>query len=86
MFEAEQFRTSTLLTHVHGKAVMRVLASAFNAVEPGAAVKKYLSENPLPDAQRIFAFGLGKAAYAMTSALADETNLTNNLIITKHAS
>ena len=86
MFEAEQFRTSTLLTHVHGKAVMRVLASAFNAVEPGAAVKKYLSENPLPNAQRIFAFGLGKAAYAMTSALADETNLTNSLIITKHAS
>ena len=70
----------------HGDAVMRVLASAFNSVEPGAAVKKYLRENPLPAAKRVFAFGLGKAACAMTSALADETNLTDSLIITKHAS
>jgi hydroxypyruvate reductase len=86
MFEAEQFHTSTLLTHAQGDVVMRVLASAFNSVAPGAAVKKYLRENPLPDAQRIFAFGLGKAACAMTSALADETSLTDSLIITKHAS
>ena len=86
MFDPDRFRTSTLQTHEHGDAVMRVLASAFNAVEPGAAVKKYLRENPLPVAQRVFAFGLGKAACAMTSALADETSLTDSLIITKHAS
>ena len=65
---------------------MRVLAAAFNAVEAGAAVKKYLHENPLPVARRVFAFGLGKAACAMTLALADETDLTGSLIITKHAS
>jgi glycerate 2-kinase len=65
---------------------MRVLSSALNAVEPGEALKKYIHENPLPSAQRIFAFGLGKAACAMTSALASETSLAGSLIITKHAS
>ena len=86
MFEPDRFRTSNLQAHAHGDAVMRVLASAINSVEPGAAVKKYLLENPLPAAKRVFAFGLGKAACAMTSALADEINLTDSLIITKHAS
>jgi len=86
MFDPDRFRTSTLQTHAHGDAVMRVLASAFNAVEPGVAVKSYLRENPLLVAQRVIAFGLGKAACAMTSALADETSLTDSLIITKHAS
>ncbi len=86
MFDPERFITSTLRTHEHGGSVMRVLASAFNAVEPGAAVKKYLRENPLPITKRIFAFGLGKGAFAMTAALADETNLTDTLVITKHAS
>jgi hydroxypyruvate reductase len=65
---------------------MRVLVSAFNAIEPGAAVKKYLHENPLPASGRILSFGLGKAACAMISALADETSLTDSLIITKHVS
>ncbi len=77
MFEPSRFRTSTLQTHKHGDAVMRVLASAINSVEPGAAVKKYLRENPLPAAKSIFAFGLGKAACAMTLALAEETSLTD---------
>ncbi len=86
MFDPERFITATLQEHEHGGSVMRVLASAFNAVEPGAAVKKYLRENPLPVAKRIFAFGLGKAACAMTAALADETSLTDTLVITKHAS
>ena len=86
MFDPNRFRTATLQTHEHGDAVMRVLASAINSVEPGAAVKKYLGKNPLPAAKRVFAFGLGKAACAMTSALADEISLTDSLIITKHAS
>ena len=86
MFTPEQFQTTALSSHKHGESVMRVLAAAFNAVEPGAAVKKQLRENPLPRANRVFAFGLGKAACAMTSALADETSLIESLIITKHAS
>lgn len=86
MFDSARFLNSSLQTYKHGDTVMNVLASAINSVEPGAAVKKYLRENPLPVVQRIFAFGLGKAACAMTSALADETSLTDSLIITKHAS
>ena len=86
MFTPEKFLTSALHTHAQGTAVARVLASAFNAVEPGAAVKKYLYEHPLPKAGRVFSFGLGKAACAMTSALADETSLTGSLVVPKHAS
>jgi glycerate 2-kinase len=82
MFVPQRFLTSTL----QQKSVLRVLASAFNAVEPGTAVKKYLSENPLPKTKRTFAFGLGKAACAMIRSLADETSLTDSLVITKYAS
>lgn len=86
MFDPERFLTSSLRSHARGESIRRILAAAFNAVEPGAAVKKYLRENPLPGANRVFAFGLGKAACAMTSALAEETRLIDSLIITKHAS
>src|SRR5688572_12013226 len=86
MFSPEMFSTSTLKSHPHGAAVMRILASAFNAVEPGAAVRRYLHENPLPVNKRIFAFGLGKAGCAMGDALAESIELQDALIITKHAS
>jgi glycerate 2-kinase len=82
----ERFRTSTLQANEHGESVIRVLASAFDAVEPGAAVIKYLSRNSLPETRRTFVLGLGKAACAMTAALADEANLTDTLVITKNAS
>jgi glycerate 2-kinase len=86
MFNPEVFSTSTLRSHAHGKAIMRILAGAFNAVEPGMAVKRHLRENPLQANQRTFAFGLGKAACAMTDALAASIELKDALIITKHAS
>ncbi len=83
MFTPEQFRTFSLQSR---PAVMRVLASAMNSVDAGAAVRNHLRENPLPSAKRVFAFGLGKAACAMTSALADSTELVESLVVTKHAS
>ncbi len=86
MFTPEVFLTSTLKGHPRGETVARILAQAFNAVEPGAAVKQYLRENPLPKNKRIFAFGLGKAACAMMDVLADSINLSKALLITKHAS
>jgi hydroxypyruvate reductase len=86
MFQAERFLTHTLRSHLEGMTVCRILADTFNIVEPGAVVKKYLREHPLPLAKRVFGFGLGKAAVAMTRALADETALTDTLVITKHAS
>lgn len=86
MFRAEQFLTAALRNHPKGEMVARLLASAFDAVEPGAAVKKHLRENPLPASHRTFAFGLGKAACAMIAPLAEEIPLSGSLVITKHAS
>jgi len=86
MFTSERFLTSSLRKLPHADAATRILLSAFNAIEAGLAVKKYLHENDLLTAQHIYAFGLGKAACAMAEALADEIELTDTLIITKHAS
>lgn len=86
MFTSERFLTSSLRQHPHADVATDTLVSAFDAVEPGAAVKKYLHENGIPPAQHVYALGLGKAACAMTEALADEIELTDSLIITKHAS
>jgi glycerate 2-kinase len=82
MFIPEQFVTSSLKSH---PAVTKIFAAAMNAVDAGDAVRKELRANPLPQAERVFAIGLGKAACAMTSALADSTKLTVGLVITKHA-
>lgn len=86
MFTPDQFLASTLRTHVRGESVARIISSAFQSIHAGNAVKRFLLANDLPPAKRTFAFGLGKAACAMTSALADSTRLTDSLIITKHAS
>ncbi len=65
--------------------VRRIIAAAFNSIDAGEAVKKYLRENPIPFAKHIYAFGLGKAAPAMTAALAETIPLTDILVVTKHA-
>lgn len=82
MFTPEQFSTTSL----RDPRVLRILAAAFNAVDPYMAVKKYIDENPIPKNKKVFAFGLGKAAIKMTQALADSIPLTDTLVITKHAS
>lgn len=87
MFSHHNFRSFSLRKDPpHAHSVVQVISAGFDAVESGAAVKKYLREHPLPSAKRLFVFGLGKAACAMTQAVADEINLTNTLIIVKHAS
>ena len=86
MFTPERFLTPTLQRHPRGNSVTRILAAAFNSVKPDAVVKNYLREHDMPIARRVFAFGLGKAACAMTEALAENINLAYTLIITKHAS
>lgn len=85
VFEPSRFSTASLRTSPFDDVIQHALSAAFNAVHPGAAVKKYLHEHPLPD-KRKFALGLGKAACAMTNALADESILTDALVITKYAS
>jgi len=80
--EPERFITHSL----RDPRVMRILAAALDAVEPGAVIERYLTSNPLPVAGRVFALGLGKAAVPMTEALSRFTDLTQALVITKHAS
>ncbi len=78
---------SRFFTHsLRDLRVARILAAALKAVEPGAAVERYLAANPLPMADQIFVLGFGKAAIPMTQALSRHTNLTRTLVITKHAS
>ena len=80
--DAERFFTHSL----RDPRVARILAAALNAVDPDAAVERYLTSNPLPVSSRVFALGLGKAAVPMTQALSRFTPLTDALVITKHAS
>ena len=65
--------------------IARILSAALDAVEPGAAVHRYLGANPLPDARRVTILGLGKAALPMSAALIHSTRVSNALVITKHA-
>jgi hydroxypyruvate reductase len=83
-----------------GELLAKIFASTFQAIDPSTIVKKYLHRErpaglfhnakellkPAGRLNRIFAFGLGKAAIAMTQSLADEISLTDSLVITKHAS
>lgn len=78
---------SRFLTHsLRDRRVARTLAAALDAVEPGAVVRRYLADHPLPSAQRLFGLGLGKAAIPMTEALSRLVDLQRSLVITKHAS
>ncbi len=76
--------------------LMRILSAALEAVEPGAAVRRYLESNPLAPASfplekgkgvrgRIFGLGIGKAAVPMLEALAGLYPLEAGLAVTKHA-
>lgn len=85
-FNPSRFNTFSFREQAHGEFIKHMLASTFDSISPYDAVKKYLQENHLLFAKRIFAFGLGKAAIAMTQAVADEIPLTDSLVITKHAS
>jgi glycerate 2-kinase len=80
-------KLSAFFTHsLQDPRVARILSAALTAVDPWQAVQSYVQNHPLPSAQRVFAFGLGKASIPMTLALSRLTSLTDTLIITKHAS
>lgn len=85
-FDSSRFDAFSIHQNQHGEIIKQILANTFDSINPYQVVKKFLQENKLPVAQKIYAFGLGKAAIAMTQALADEISLTDSLIITKHAS
>ncbi|MCX6065112.1 MAG: DUF4147 domain-containing protein, partial [Chloroflexi bacterium] len=82
MLNSQSFLTRTLAQHPQGQAVASILAAAIQAVEPQAAIQRFVQrrgqtlvidgrEYPLEKDGRILLLGLGKAAPAMTQPLVD---------------
>lgn len=97
MFSAESFRTASLRLAREGESISRIMAASINAVEPGAAVERfvhYSGDNMhvagrkyrLADFRNVRLLGIGKAALAMSTRLAGilGTRLDAGLVITKH--
>lgn len=89
------FLTQTLRSHPRGDSIARILAASLEAVEPGRAVRRHLTMDagilsmagiPIEVRGRIHTLGIGKAASAMTRAVADVLGprLTAGLVVTKH--
>jgi len=98
MFSAESFRTASLRLARQGDSISRILAAAINAVEPGAAVARFVRrsgdilnvagrEYHLADFRSIRLLGFGKAALAMSNPLARllGERLDAGLIVAKYA-
>jgi glycerate 2-kinase len=92
----DQLLTASLRVTPWGAAVARVMAAALDAVEPGAAVRRYLHRDgqrllidqriyDLDDYQRIFLVGAGKAGAPMARAAAEALGerLTGGVIVVK---
>ena len=80
--DADRFLTYSL----QDPRITHILAAAIEAVEPGRIVKQWLERAALPDHDRVFLLGIGKAAEPMTRAAAAFFNdFTDALIITKHS-
>lgn len=82
--EMDAFRFAT--HSLQDARVLRILAAALDAVEPGAAVRKALADRPLPNAKRFFGLSVGKAALPMMDAFTGLVPLESGLAIPKHAS
>lgn len=89
------FRTRTLRSHPRGDSIARILATALEAVEPGEAVRRYLSfdeenlsiaGNPIEVNGKVHVLGIGKASVAMTRSVVNllGTRLSAGLVVTKH--
>ncbi len=80
MLSAESFRTTSLRLARQGDSITRILAAAIYALEPGAAVARFISrsgdilqvagrEYRLADFRSVRLLGIGKAALAMSERL-----------------
>jgi len=76
------FMTETLARHPHGPAVTRILAAALQAVDPGAALRRFVQreddrlwingrQTELTRLRQIAVLGMGKACLAMTLPLVE---------------
>ncbi len=97
MIPAESFWTASLRLAPEGESITRILAAAIAAVEPGAAVRRYVRREgesltvsgrtyDLSAFRRVFLLGIGKASLAMTEAMADilGRRSSGGLVIAKH--
>jgi hydroxypyruvate reductase len=99
MLSAESFLTSSLRAAPEGGRVTRILCAAITAVEPGAAVGRFVRRDgdmltisgrsyDLQLFRRVVLLGMGKASIAMSTTLAGilGVRLDTGLVITKHVS
>ena len=90
---------SSLRAAPQGESITRILAAAIAAVDPGAAVRRFLQRDggtltisdrtyDLKSFRRVVLLGIGKASLAMSDALATilGERLSAGLVIPKHAS
>jgi glycerate 2-kinase len=99
MLSAESFQTFSLRNAPEGESITRILAASIRAVEPGAAVERFVHrsgdilnvagrEYDLADFHLVSLLGIGKASFSMSTPLARILceRLQAGLVITKHAS
>ena len=97
MLSAESFLTSSLRNAPHGPSIARILAASIQAVEPGAAVARFVRRSgkwlnvagrqyDLSKFQSVKLLGIGKAAVGMSTSLAAllGSHLDSGLVVTKH--
>lgn len=94
---SQSFDTVSLRKHKQGDAVKRILAAAIQAVEPGAAIRRFVRRDgqclwvngkalELSTFKHVYIIAFGKAAGAMTKAMADilGKSLTAGWVVSKH--
>ena len=93
---SRSFETVSLQAHKQGDAVKRILAAAIQAVEPGAAIRRFVrrdgqklwvnnKELEISRFEHVYIIAFGKAAGAMTRAMADilGESLTAGWVVSK---
>ncbi len=98
MLSAESFWTNSLRLTPEGERLTRILAAAITAVEPDAAVGRFVRRDGdiltisgrtynLQLFRRVVLLGMGKASLAMTEALAAILGscVDDTLVVTKHS-
>jgi glycerate 2-kinase len=98
MISAESFWTSSLRLMPEGERLTRILAAAITAVEPGAAMGRFVHRDgdmltisgrtyDLQSFRRVVLLGMGKASLAMTQALAAILGswVDDALVVKKHS-
>ncbi len=99
MLSAESFWTVSLHAAPQGESITRILAAAIAAVDPGAAVRRFLRRDgdtltisdctyDLKSFRRVALLGIGKASVAMSEALATilGESLSTGLVVPKYTS